>query len=1135
LFTGVSVAPLAAQLSQSVIVGTCNDPTGAGVPRAAVTARNAATNLTFRALTDDQGDYVFPTLPIGKYELTVTATGFATATRSGIELEVGQRSRVDFALQLEAAGQQLEVKGETPLVDTDSSGLGAVIESRRIDELPLNRRNALALAVVAPGVRNVQGGTDIGFGASSDYQVANIGINGSPSGFVSFLLDGGINTDTERGEVAVAPLVESVVEFKVWTNVLPPEYGLTLGGLVNTVTRSGSNELHGSLYEFLRNDKLDARNSFAAVRSPYRYNQFGASIGGPVYLPKIYNGKNRTFFFFNYEGSRYRVTSNPITSTPIEAFRNGDYSNLRDASGKLILIYDPATTVPNPNGSGYIRTPFTGNLIPKSRFDRVGANVLGYFPEPNRPPDNPYTQSQNFIATQANFIDKGQYHGRVDHYLGSSNRLFGRWSTDKEYKDFPTNAQPWSDPLFYGRLDHNNFQQAVISDVHTFSPTLLNEFRGAVMRQAFSFLVASWDQGWPQKLGLPSIVPPYTFPIFQASGYNQLGGNGSSGLRYNTGYQVFDTVTKVAAHHVIKIGFESRLQRESNYQNSNPSGTFAFNGLLTGNPQSQAGTGSGIAQLLLGQVTSGSLVVLASPTNAGYTCAGFVGDDWKVSRRLTLNLGLRYDFQSPPVERRNESSNFNPLTPNPTNKSLMGAYQFAGVDYGSTQATSDYTDFGPRFGFAYNLFSNSKTVLRGGYAIIYAPTFSHYFFPSNAGYSVTSSYTAPNSNTNFAAFHLQDGPPFVQQPFGSSLGANAFLGTAVSWEESNKRTPYDQQWNFGLQQQLAQHWLVEVSYAGNRGLKLLSGSYNYNQLDPKYLALGLQLQNQVANPLTGQVPGTLGNATVSKQQTLLPYPQYTTITVLQPRGGASTYHALEVRVERRLTSGLTMLASYTNAKLIDDSQANNLDFLGVQTAITSYQNGKFNRRVERAIDPTDVAQRLVVSYVYELPVGRGHAIPVENRMLNALLGGWSTSGLITIQGGLPLIVRGASNFAADRPDSTGQSARISDPTRTQWFNTQVFVNPPNFTFGDVGRTLPDVRGPGLVDFDVALQKSWRVREPISIRLRVEAFNLANVTNLGMPNTTFVPGAQGTNVSSTFGTISSAYDARTFQLGLKVLW
>jgi hypothetical protein len=1125
-----------AQTPQASLVGTCLDSSGAAIPGAELVARNVATNAQFKAKTNDSGNFVLPLLPVGEYDVTSTAQGFRTVVRSGIVLEVGDRTRVDFTLQVGISEQKIDVVVQAPLVQTETSGLGGVVENKRISELPLNSRNVLSLTLVNPGVRNLQGGINLGFGRSQGNQVANIGINGSVSGFTAFLMDGAIDTSIGYGDVAVAPLVESIQEFKILTNFAPPEFGLTNGGLVNTVTKSGTNELHGSVYEYLRNNKFDARNTFSPSVPPFRYNQFGVSAGGPVTLPKIYSGKDQTFFFFNYEGSRRRAVGNPITSVPIAQWRNGDFSNLRNAAGVPILIYDTASTAPNPNGAGFIRQPFPNNVIPGNLIDRVAKNVLAFFPQPNQAPNNPLTQSLNYLGIQPLTTDVNQYHARADHTFSNQNRMFARWSFNREQANRPDNPTSWPDPVLYARYDQIQNQQAMLSDIHTFSATLLNEGRLSLMRQDFPFTQGSYNQGWPQKLGFPASVPGTLFPLFTMDGYDQIGGVGTTGLRYSTAYQLYDMVTKIQGNHSLKFGTDIRVYRYANFQVTSPSGSYTFPASLTGNPQSQTGTGYGLATFLLGAVGSGNLQVNAFPTYVGHSYSFFAGDDWKLNRRLTLNLGLRYDFQSPPEERRGQESNFNPFVTNPTNSKLIGAMQYARVDYGDTTVLPDRKNFGPRVGFAWDVSGKATTVVRGAYGILYTPTAGVNFLPSSNGFSNTTNYVAPGNNSNLPSFQLQDGPPFITYPLGVAGGANALLGSSVSFEESRKPIPYSQQWNFSLQHQI-RGWVIEASYAGNRGIHLPGVGYDYNSLDPTYLSLGLQLQDQVSNPLAGLVPGALGNPSVARRQTLLPFPQYTSASVLVPRVGNSIYNSLQMKGEHRFSQGVTLLVSYTNAKLITDSQITPIAFLSpLESGLgLAYQNGKYNRRVERAVDPTDISQRFVSSFVYEIPVGHGKLLAPGNRLLNGIIGNWSASGVFTAQDGQPLTIRGANNFLADRPNSTGQSAAISNGNRARWFDTTAFVNPPIYTFGNVGRTLSDVRSPGLIDIDLALLKTLHVYERVAIQIRAEAFNLANTTNLGLPNTTFVPGPDGKNASATFGTITTAFDARSLQFGLKILW
>jgi hypothetical protein len=395
----------------------------------------------------------------------------------------------------------------------------------------------------------------------------------------------------------------------------------------------------------------------------------------------------------------------------------------------------------------------------------------------------------------------------------------------------------------------------------------------------------------------------------------------------------------------------------------------------------------------------------------------------------------------------------------------------------------------------------------------------------------------PGGNANFAAFQFKEGYPSPPiQPQGAKLGPSAFLGQNVSFDQPGEKVPMSQQWSLSLQHEFAGDWLVDLAYAGNRGSHLLAGGYELNQLDPQHWSLGIALQDQAPNPYAGRVPGALGGATITRAQSLRPYPYYNAITVRNPHNGSSIYHALMFSAEKRFSKGLVLLASYTKAKLISDSVVTPINFGPVeQVGIVGYQDGKFDRRSERSIDPTDVSQRLVVSGIYEFPFGKGRLLDSSNRLVNGLIGGWQINSITTIQTGVPVVVRGASNFRADRPNSTGKTAKLDKRTAEQWFDTSAFVNPPSFTLGNVGRVLPDVRTPGVVNLDLSLIKDTFVRESVRVQFRAEAFNFPNHVNLGAPSATFAPGPDGLNRSATFGTITSARDPRLLQFGLKLIF
>ncbi|HLJ18148.1 MAG TPA: carboxypeptidase regulatory-like domain-containing protein [Bryobacteraceae bacterium] len=1123
-----------AQQGRGTIFGTVTDSSGAAVTGAKVSILNVDTNTATNTETNSQGYYTSPPLIVGNYQVVVAQAGFKKEVRSGVSLQVDQHAEIDLQLTVGAVGESVEVTAETPMVNTENASVGQVIENKRVQELPLNGRSAFALILLSPDVHSNAGPVQSGF-ADRGTSLSDWSINGGPNAVNNMLVDGMVASNSYYPDLNADLAVDAVQEFKVQSGSMSSEYGFTLGGVINVATRTGTNDYHGSLYEFVRNNIFDSRNTFAAAELPFRYNQYGLALGGPVLIPKLYNGKNRTFIFGNWEQYHYIKYSQSITSTPIAAQRNGDFSQLLDATGKLIPVYDPATTAVNPSGSGYIRQLFPGNIIPASRLDPVAQKINQFYPLPNLAPSNPYTNANNYLSSVSQTTTMQQYTTRVDHRFSDNDTFFARYTYFVNYTDNGTSS-PWPNPAVRARYDNFETRNTAVSETHTFSPTMLNEIRVGIARQYFPFQAASYGQNWPQQLGFPASVPNTTVPTITSNGYTAFT-TGTVGIRGALTWDATDIVTIVRGAHSIKLGIEYRLLFGNNYQTASPSGSFTFTPTLTGNPQAQSGTGSAYADFLLGDPSTATVGTYVGESEKGYSLSGFVQDDWRVSAKLNVNLGLRYDYQQPPYERNCGTSNFNPYVVDP-NTGLPGRLQFACKDYGKTFLDSDYKNFGPRVGFAYDLRGNGRTVIRGGYAIFYPSIFNLTYFGNTSGFAATNTtYNPPGGNSNLPALVLSQGfptPPI--QPLGSALGPSAFLGQSVSYDQPNQKTPMSQQWDFSVQKQLPGNWVVDATYSANHGTHLVAGNYPLDSLNPQYLSLGNALQNPVPNPYAGKVPGSLGAATITQQQSLLPFPYYSAIAARNPHLGNSIYHAGLLSIQKRFSQGLTLLASYTKAKLISDSVAAPIGFGAVeQVTNNGYQNGQYDRALERSVDPTDVPQRLAISGVYELPFGKGRPIAIQNNVINAIFGGWQAQTIITLQKGLPVLITGASNNLATRPNSTGQSAQLSNPTAAEWFNTAVFVNPPNYTYGNVGRALPDVRNPGFFNTDFSLIKNTKIGERWNLQLRGEAFNLDNHVNLGYPNVTFVPGPNGQNVSSTFGTITSARDARSIQIGAKLLF
>jgi hypothetical protein len=1140
LFLVLSVTRLHAQ--QASLTGRVVDSSGGALPGAAVTAINLDTGIRTAVVTNAEGHYTIPLLPPGRYSITVDLSGFRSQTRSGLTLDVQQTARFDFTLDVGAVAETVEVR--TPLVETQTSALGHVIDNTRIRDLPLNGRNPLELSRLTPGVTLLA----TAFLDTRNFNLTSVSINGGQGGSNAVLLDGGSTTLPERNEYSVAPSVDAVQEFRVQTNALAAEFGMTGGGVINLVTKSGTNQFRGTLVEFLRDDALDAtgwtnnRNNLA--KSPLSYHQFGGTIGGPFWLPKelgplAYDGRNRSFFFFNYEGIRHDSAVTTLSRVPTELERRGDFSQtfVRTASGAFVPVqlYDPATARANPAGTGFVRTAFGTTVLPGQRLDPVAMRAIQSYPLPNRTADDP-TGRNNFISDAGTISDTNQYNVRVDHQISTPNRLFVRYSqTDQANTGNPPifSVDNIADPGYSLQTRHN--KTITIGDTHVVSNRIVNEVRVAVSRQYLLSEPAGYNIDAPAQLGLPAIIPGTLFPRFDV-GTDVLGFDvqsiGSSAGQYSqrglTVGQLADNITIVSGRHTIKTGIDMRVNLRNNLQPGPVSGVFQFTRAMTGNPQDTSGTtGFGLATFLLGAVSGGSLNSSLARADGWWYYGAFVQDDYRILPTLTLNLGLRYDVITAPTDRFDRYSNFNPTEVNPVT-GTPGVLQYAGVDFGRRAYDTNYNNIGPRAGFAWDIVGDGRTVVRAGYGIFYYHS-AVFEYPDTQGFSVSTPFQSPQGAA-FPGFQLSAGPPQIIQPSGNSLGPSSFLGNNVSYFERDRPTPTVQQWNLTVQRQFRAATLVEVAYAGSRGTHIIGYGYDLNQLDPQYNSLGLALDDRVPNPFFGVIPaGTpLSGSTIARRQALRPYPQYLNITVTNPPLGSTKYHSGQLKVERRFSNGVGFLVSYTLAKLTGDVGRNIIDFGTIggapQGNVPCGQNAKFDRASCRSIEPQDVTHQFVTSALYDLPFGTGRRF-LSSGFLAHIVGGFRVNGILSLRSGLPLLIRGA-NLPADRPNMVGDPALAADDqSLTRWFNTSAFAAPPPFTFGDTPRALGNPRGPGFASVDLAIVRDVAFNQTSSLQFRAEFFNLFNRVNFNLPNTNFLSGE--------FGQVTSAGEARRVQFGVKL--
>jgi hypothetical protein len=1158
--------PLAGQTFYGSVVGTVNDASGGAMQGATATLINNGTGERRIVTIGADGSYRFVNLVPGAYKLEIEQPGFRRYNRDEITVEVESALRVDVAMQVGDVTQAVEVQSEAALLQTENASLSQMVAGRAVQEIPLNGRNVLNLVELAPGVVP-QGSADGNLTGKNVFAAGNYQIGGGTANQSASYYDGVPLNITYGNLVGLVPSQEAVAEFRVQTNNNSAEYGRYTGGVVNMASKSGTNKFHGSLYEFLRNRSLNAGTFFAnatgAGKPAFTQNQFGASLGGPI-------KKDKTFFFFDYQGYRQRQGALFLQTVPTAAMLAGDFSDYRNGSGLQIPIFDPLTNCGqsgNPvctSSSGAQRTPFPGNVIPANRINPVSAKFAtqGY---PKGPvwalpniPGQPFTHNFNFSKNVSTGGDNDQYNIRGDQNVSEKQRVLARythWISKNIDVDIFDNGIFYGDPY---SPEHFTADQALLADTYSLTPTTIVDIRIGFMRWVYDRILGVRGTDLSKTLGLPSYFNQITAldglspaeslpPQISASGYAVLYPGRLAGR--DTSYVITPSLIKLVGRHTLKFGGELRRMDINYYQNNTVGGTFSFDNLFTSqNALSPGATGNSIASFLLGYPSAGT--IQTSPFTAGSTRyqGYYANDSFQATSKLTVNLGLRWEIPGAFTERFDRLATFDLSLTNPAltgvtvnGSPVKGAFVLVNSPGHPERGLrpEHYTLFAPRIGLAYRL--SDKTVVRTGTGVFYIPgnvQFTESPFGNAVNYvnnvmvnSIDNQVTPLNTLSNPFPNGLI--PPPGRDPSFQSL----LLGGNSRTPVSNVRYGYTLQWNFTIQHQFPKDVALEAAYAGLRGIHLPQGGLRYDVLPTQDLPLGSQLQQQVSNPFYGLIAnGVLSQPTVQRCQLLMPFPEYTSTP--DPGGyiGNSVYHALQVKAEKRFASGGTVLASYTFSKIIANVETLTA-WLDSPTGVAGVQDW-YNFRGERALSSFDSRQRLALSYVVDFPIGKGQRfLSGSHGIADKLISGWGINGVSTFQEGFPLGLTATPNLTGFntglRPNvAAGCDKAIGGSAQSRinkWFNTACFTVPGPFTFGTEGRTDPVLRGPGVNNFDFALFKRTQIKEGIGIEFRAEAFNLFNRVQFGTPNTVATTAANATFGVST----TQANNPRLIQLALRL--
>ncbi|MFN7925079.1 MAG: carboxypeptidase-like regulatory domain-containing protein [Bryobacteraceae bacterium] len=1126
-FILTSLAPVYAQvLPVGTVDGTVHDSTGGTLPGISVKLKNLGTAVVRDASTNEAGYYFFPLVNPGSYEVSVEKTGFKKGVQE-IDVRTGIRSTADFTLQLGQVTDSVQVTGEAPLLETSTASVSRNVTQRVVTDMPLLARNVLMLVNLAPGITN-NSPTSSTNGLIDIDNTSYTSASGANNRTNEFLMDGIPNNVSDR--VAYIPSVDDVAEFTVQTNALDAEYGHGGGMFVNVVTKGGTNEFHGNLYNFFRNDKLNANaffsNKAGAARPVFRFNQYGLTAGGPVV-------KNKVFWFFNFEGLRQRTPRAYRFTVPTALQRSGDFSQTFNAAGAPFQIADPMSTVSNGSG-GFVRTLFPGNRIPGSRINPIAANVISRYPGANLPGDL-NTNANNYFSEVPAPYDGENYSARVDPNI-RKHRLFARWSHNQGFPGTPT---PWDIGGGVGALEGNNRAQTSIgiSDSYIINNTMVISAQAGYTRWTQEGTHPSFDQttlGFSKSL--VSQMQQQIFPQFNNSDMYYIGTSEGQWFEHTNTYSYNVGVTKIMGRHNMKFGFQGQVKQNNSVGANRPGGQYNFDrGFTQPNPFGPGNNlGNGIASFLLGTPSVGLLNLRALTAPQAPFYGWYFQDDFKITSKLTLNLGLRYDLLLGVTERYNQNAfGFAFDTSNPIEGAAKAAYAAnpipelapanfnvkGGIFFASANdrrnVKAETTDWQPRIGLAYRIMP--RTVLRTGFGIFYSEWWQP--FVNTTGFAAqTDMVTTLDGGLTPADTLSNPFPNGLTQPTGSQLGLKTLLGQTLSLYDYYRKNIRNYRYSFGVQHQIGNDFQIELNYVGQRAANLITSTSAGDSgkvvnagwngtggtFDQKYFSLGSRLNARVANPFKGLIPqpSSLAGDTITVAQILMPYPAFGNLTLSRTMGGSSYYNSLQFSALKRFGHGLNAQFAYTFSK-----QLEKLRYIETSDPSPSQMTGQF-----------DNPHRVSTGIIYDLPFGTGR-FKSSMGAVNKIIGGWQWSSMYIYQTGaavgIPAVV------------ATGTSPAADNPTIDHWFNGASMAVMPAFTARRVPFYWNGLRVPAINNWDMGFIKNTMVyKERVKLQFRFEMINAFNRVWFGGLNTSVT--------SPTYTQLTGqANQPRNIQLGLKL--